>query len=233
MNKETNIHVFISFFRFGENRFWAFKQMLLGPRIFSEIPGLQFYKFLGTGGAKGFSLWPDFGTYAILTVWKSPTAFIEFQKKNPYWQEYRSHAKQQRTLGLIPIHSHGLWSGMNPFAEHQIKDFSVGDAQVAVLTRATLHWKRLISFWRSVPLASKTIEKAKGVHFYKGVGEWPFVQQATVSIWDNFQAVHDFAYKQQGHAAIVRKTRKQKWYQEDLFSRFVVLTDTQFQDIKK
>ena len=72
---------------------------------------------------------------------------------------------------------------------------------------------------------------AKGVLFYKGVGEWPWIQQATVSIWESFQAVNQFAYQHKGHAEIVRKTRQQKWYKEDLFSRFVVYSDTEFQEL--
>jgi hypothetical protein len=84
----------------------------------------------------------------------------------------------------------------------------------------------LFSFWKSVPLASKAIENAKGVQYYKGIGEWPFIQQATISIWDNFEAVNTFAYKDKAHADIVKKTKQMKWYKEDLFSRFYLISDT-------
>ena len=77
-----------------------------------------------------------------------------------------------------------------------------------------------------MPAASKAIEKAVGVHYFKGIGEWPFIQQATVSIWENFESVNTFAYKDKAHAAIVKKTRQMKWYKEDLFSRFQLLSDT-------
>ena len=204
--------------------------MLLGPRALSGTEGLSFIKFLGTGGGQGFSLWPDFSTYAILTVWETPHAFQAFQQENRYWHRYESRAHDQRILGLVPVHSHGLWSGQNPFAPYQVKELLPEGKQVAVLTRATLHWKRLWSFWRAVPKAAKNIESAKGVLFYKGVGEWPWIQQATVSIWENFQAVHHFAYQQKGHTEIVRKTRQQKWYKEDLFSRFVVYSDQTFRN---
>ena len=77
----------------------------------------------------------------------------------------------------------------------------------------------------AVPFASRAINKAKGVLFYKGIGEWPFIQQATISIWDNFEAVNMFAYKNFQHAKIVKKTRQNKWYKEDLFSRFYLISD--------
>ena len=97
------------------------------------------------------------------------------------------------------------------------------DLPVAIITRATLNYSKLFEFWNSVPKASKAIKNAKGVKWFKGIGELPFVQQATFSIWDNLQSVKDFAYKNADHSEIVKKTKKRKWYKEDLFSRFVVL----------
>ena len=59
----------LTLFSFRKNKFWAFKQMgTVGFRM-KSITGLQFYKFLGTGGGQGFSLRPDFSTYAFLGVW--------------------------------------------------------------------------------------------------------------------------------------------------------------------
>ena len=67
---------------------------------------------------------------------------------------------------------------------------------VAVITRATLSvLNRLIEFWKSVPHASSAIENAAGVKYFKGIGEWPFVQQATLSIWNSFEDVEKFAYQ--------------------------------------
>ena len=99
------------------------------------------------------------------------------------------------------------------------------DKKAVVITRATLRWTRLLSFWRSVPKASKAIENAPGIQYYKGIGEWPFIQQATVSIWDNFDAVNSFAYKSKIHTNIIKQTRQKKWYKEDLFSRFYLISD--------
>jgi hypothetical protein len=79
---------------------------------------------------------------------------------------------------------------------------------------------------KAVPAASRAIKQAKGVSYYKGIGEWPFIQQATVSIWDDFDAVNRFAYQGKQHAKIVQQTRQKKWYKEDLFSRFYLLSDT-------
>lgn len=224
---------FVDFFQFTDNRYWAFKQMMLGPQEMAKSRGLLFFKFLGTGGGKGFSLRPDFGTYAIVTLWDQDSDYHNFTTSNHYWELYRQKASTQRTISMIPVKSHGLWNGTNPFHQKLFQDLDDKEAKVAVLTRATLNWNRLFSFWRSVPKAAKTIETAKGVLYYKGVGEWPWVQQATISIWENFQAVNNYAYRHKGHAEIVKKTRAKKWYKEDLFSRFVVVDDTNYQSINK
>ena len=50
----------ISIFNLKSNKFWAFKQMAISRGILKELNGLNFYKILGTGGGKGFSLGPDF-----------------------------------------------------------------------------------------------------------------------------------------------------------------------------
>jgi hypothetical protein len=121
----------------------------------------------------------------------------------------------------------------NPFYQHHNQDtLDNKNLKAVVITRATLKWNRLFSFWRAVPAASKAIIQAKGVSFYKGIGEWPFIQQATVSIWENFEAVNTFAYKGIQHATIVRKTREKKWYKEDLFSRFYLLSDTTIKSVE-
>ena len=223
--------VFIDIFQFNTNRFWAFKQMILGPKAIVNVKGLGFYRYLRTRGGMGFSLRPDFGTYVVLTQWDDPEDYKKFIATHSYWETYRRHATQQRTLHLVPVQSHGKWDQSNPFASSIIKDLEVGDASVAIVTRATVNWNRLFSFWRAVPNAAKSIESASDVLYYKGIGEWPWVQQATVSIWKNFDAVNAYAYKNQDHADIVQKTRLKKWYKEDLFSRFVVKKDTHFQPI--
>jgi len=55
----------LTFFSFQNHKFWAFKQMGTVSLKMKSVKGLQFYKFLGTGGGEGFSLTPDFSTYAF------------------------------------------------------------------------------------------------------------------------------------------------------------------------
>ena len=216
----------VTFFHFKKNHFWAFKQMGIAPFLLKEVAGLSFYKFLGTGGGAGFSLWPDFSTYAFLGVWETESDFISFSKNHPVFKTYRTKANHVRTLKLRAIHSHGKWSGVNPFIQQAKAKVPPEGDKAVVITRATLNWNRLISFWKAVPKASRAITAAKGIYYYKGIGEWPFIQQATISVWESFDAVQKFAYQSDAHAEVVKETRKKKWYKEDLFSRFVLLSDS-------
>ena len=215
----------LTLFSFKTNKFWAFQQMGVAPLRLKNIEGLKFYKFLGTGGGQGFSLRPDFSTYAFLGVWEDLSFYQNCLQKHPIFKTYQEKATSQRDLILNAVKSHGKWSGQNPFKTKPGLE-AKGNQKAVVITRATLHWNRLFSFWKAVPAASKAIETAQGVQYYKGIGEWPFIQQATISIWDDFEAVNTFAYKDRAHADIVKKTKQMNWYNEDLFSRFHLISDT-------
>jgi hypothetical protein len=193
-----------------------------------SVEGLQFFKFLGTGGGSGFSLYPDFSTYAFLGVWNDRSQYNDCMNEHPVFLQYKEKASSQRELVLSPVNSHGKWSGKNPFKtqENQKSRFEDSNLKAVVITRATLRWNRLLSFWKAVPAASRAINNAQGVSYFKGIGELPFIQQATVSIWESFEAVNTFAYKGKEHATIVKETKQKKWYKEDLFSRFFLISDT-------
>lgn len=217
----------VTFFKFRKNRPWAFAQMGLVPSKLKQKEGLRFFKLMGTGGGNGFSLWPDFGTYAFLGVWDNQKSADDFLSDNEIIKTYYQKASLIRTIKMIPVKSHGLWSGQNPFREQKLQTRD-SELPVAVITRATLRFSRLLAFWRSVPHASAAIENAQGVKYFKGIGEWPFVQQATLSLWESFETVKQFAYRDKAHASIIKKTRSQHWYSEDLFARFHVLSDSGF-----
>lgn len=215
-------------FTFKRNKFWAFKQMGIAAGKLKSVEGLQFFKFLGTGGGSGFSLTPDFSTYAFLGVWNDRSQYNDCMNEHPVFLQYKEKASSQRELVLSPVNSHGKWSGKNPFKtpENPKSSFEDSNLKAVVITRATLRWNRLLSFWKAVPAASRAINNAQGVSYFKGIGELPFIQQATVSIWESFDAVNTFAYKGKEHATIVKETKQKKWYKEDLFSRFFLISDT-------
>ncbi len=70
------------------------------------------------------------------------------------------------------------------------------------------------------------MKQAEGFILSAGVGEIPWIKQATFSIWKSEKEMNQFAYGMKAHADIVKKTRKEKWYSEDLFARFKILDYT-------
>ena len=215
--------VYFFLFTFKKNKFWAFSQMGINNKYMKNAGGLLFHKFMGSGGKTGFSLFPDFSTYALVSVWDSMDSAEKFIKSSELISTYKIKSHEIRVLILDPFHSHGLWSGVNPF---KIEKSTVNkNSKIAIITRATLNFSKLISFWKSVPDSSKAISKAKGVYYFKGIGEIPFIQQATISLWNSLNDVLEFAYKSKSHSKIVKKTRKENWYKEELFSRFYLIKD--------
>lgn len=206
----------ITFFRYPKkNRWWAFNQMQLSQRILAQMEGVKFGKLLGTGGGFGFSLKPDFGTYALLIVWKDKS-----QAKHYYGSELFSRfddkAEAQTTHWMLCVQSHGSWGGTNPFSTYE----AYQDGPLMVITRARLHWTKIPRFLSQVPMASRSAEKAEGLLYTKGIGEWPALEQATFSVWESASQMHSYAYRTE-HQEIIRKVKKEHWYKEELFARFI------------
>ncbi len=204
------------------SRFWAFKQMAIARPWLRHVPGLRFYKMLGAGRGLVFSLRPDWNRYALLAVWDNREQAENFLASSTFMRRYRLHAASLSTVIMRPVSAHGQWDKINPFwpvATNSAKDLK----PLAVITRAAINWRRMPAFWQQAAPVSVELEKQPGLLASIGVGEAPFIRQATFSIWKSYQAMQDFAYKSAGHVHTIRLTRQDKWYREELFARFEIL----------
>jgi hypothetical protein len=213
--------VTLSLFRFSgaANRWWALGMMGKSTRLFRDIPGMSFFKMLGSGGGSGFAIYPNFGVYACLAVWENEAAATKAFAEHPDWQVLYDRAEQQWTLYLHTLQAHGNWDGSNPFAIN--RDIAYEGQLMGVLTRATIRPSRLLRFWRSVPNSSQMILRQPGHLFSIGIGELPLIQQATFSLWTNLEAIKRYAYQEGPHKKVVQQTRHYDWYSEELFARFL------------
>ena len=125
--------------------------MYLAEFLLKKIPGLNFYKLLGTGAGAGFSLYPDFSTYAILCVWEKESYAKAFIENSDHSKLISEKALSREDFFLKTIKSHGLWGGVNPF--HSNKDEINKKNKIGIINRATLNKNRLFEFWKSVPKA--------------------------------------------------------------------------------
>ncbi len=217
MNKQS---VTISFFKYQGvgAKWWAMKQMQEAQDSLRQINGLQFCKLLGSGAGDGFSILPDLSTYAFLGVWQTDHHAKQAIQDAPVLQEMKAKAKFHFTIFMQPVASKGSWDGQNPFIVADNKNFT---GPVAVLTRASIARNKLLTFWKNVPQVSRRLKAfEEGIYFSKGIGEFPLLQQATFSLWENREAMVNYAYKSKKHREMIRKTRELGWYKEEMFAEF-------------
>lgn len=125
------------------------------------------------------------------------------------------------TLVLEPIEGHGTWDGKACFGE--LPKQSGYEGRIAILTRATIRLNKLGRFWKHVDGIAGRMAGAEGFINSLGIGEVPWVKQATFSIWESKAHMKQFAYQMQEHAEVIRKTRQEDWYSEDMFTRFRII----------
>jgi hypothetical protein len=205
-----------------ENKRWAFSQVVYSPERLKDVPGIEFFKSLGTGGGNGFGLIPSFSKYTWLIVWKSKDFATDFFSTNRYLKEYQTRCKSHQVLYLENIISNGLWSKKNPFRKSENQNPS---SKILVLTRATIKLNKLIQFWFRVGSTAKSLYNSPGILFASGVGEVPLIHQATLTIWDNEESMKSFAYQNPVHRKIISLTRHYNWYKEELFARFNIVEE--------
>lgn len=182
-------------------------------------PKCSFYKLLGSGKNGTFDLKPDWQQWGLLAVWRDARGFIDFYPRSfvPIW--WRLFGIEHWTILCDPLQSHGKWDGKEPFGQPNVTDHS---GPVAILTRATIRLNKLKGFWSNVDNVASLMASAKGYITSFGVGEAPFYRQATFSVWESLDDAKAFAYGSKQHAEVIKKTRQENWYSEELFARFEI-----------
>lgn len=209
-----------TFFRVASfsNKWWAFSQMQLGKNQLKNVDGLTFFKILGSGAKNGFSAIPNFGTYVLFCVWETERHAAAFFEFHPFFKAYQNRSSEQFTAYLHSAEAHGSWGGLQPFE----KNAQLNPTQpIVVLTRARIRFRKLLSFWSRVGSVSQSLEGYDGLVLSIGIGEWPLIQQATISIWKTQKEMMDYAYQNPKHREVVALTRQLNWYKEEMFARFV------------
>jgi len=187
---------------------------------------LKFYKLMGSGKNGTFDIMPDFNQWAIMVFYEAEK-YHEADLKPllgnfilGWWKFFKADT---RYFLLEPYAGHGTWDG-NTFVDPKNKTADP-EGKIAVLTRATIRLSRLKHFWTAVPKTADQLEANKGFIYSIGIGEIPFIKQATFSVWESIEDMKAFAYKKMAHQDVIRRTRKESWYSEEMFLRFRILRD--------
>ena len=181
----------------------------------------RFWKLMGSGKDAQVDLAPDFKHWAIITTWDNEEDCDKFYASSFSIKWFRFFGYEEFTILLKPLSSHGLWSGKEPFKSNV--NHKIDQGRIAVITRAKIRFSKLKEFRQNIKRAADQMRISDGFILSAGVGENPFLDQATFSIWENAESMKNYAYKSFDHADIIKLTRERQWYSEDLFARFEIL----------
>lgn len=192
------------------------------PQELRQVPGLRFFRLLGTGRGSTLTLSANLLRWARFAVWSSAEAMEDFEAGS--WRaEERAQARESCTLVLRPERWRGYWGGVDPFGAVLPHPAGSPVGPVAVLTRAAIRPSRLVRFWRAVPDSQRHLKAQPGLLAAIGIGEVPVLHQATFSVWRCTKDMQAFAYGSAEHRDVIARTHREAWYREELFARFAVL----------
>jgi heme-degrading monooxygenase HmoA len=195
-------------------------------RPLRHVPGLRFWKLLGTGDGRTYTLDDaDPNHWALFAVWDSIEDLRAYEASD-LANRWTQIADESWTALLRPIASHGQWAGRDPFNDATTAAPTrrpAPDARIAALTRAKIRPSQWRSFWKAVPPVATHAKQAPGLLWGIGIGEAPVGLQATFSLWTDEASLRTFAYQGAAHVAVIEQTKTQGWYSEELFARFEVL----------
>lgn len=202
---------------------FAILAMALHHLPFWFNPKVSFYKLLGCGKNGTFDKNPDWQQWGIMALHTPITAIDTNLSIRQLYGTFISRWLtlfncETCTFYLEPTEGHGKWDGKEPFGK--LPKQTGEDGMIAVLTRATIRLSKLSAFWKNVGSVADQMSGAKGFITSIGIGEMPFIKQATFSIWQNKEYMKNFAYHAKDHQEVIVKTRKENWYSEELFIRF-------------
>ena len=180
---------------------WGWTRIVRGPSPWLAIDGVRFAKVLGSGYEGGFSLKPSSSRQGLFLVFHTALAAADFLTYSTLMQGYRERSRELCVLQLRTWSCRGSWDG-------------------TALTRASIHLRKASAFWNHAPPSQNAVEGVQGVQLAVGLGEAPFLRQATFTVWDSVAAMD--AYARTGpHLEAIKAAAQNQYFSESMFARFI------------
>ncbi len=200
------------------SRMWGWSRIVKGPQALQGIPGLLFSKVLGSGYEGGFGLRPSPSRQGMFSLFTSMQTAQDFIANSSLLQAYQERSDEFFWALLKTWSCRGSWDGqsLDVCAAQPIK------GPMAALTRASIKLGKAPAFWRHAPPAQNALVNAKGCQLAVGLGEAPFVRQATFTIWDSVSDMNAYA-RSGAHLEAIQDAAQNDYFSESMFARFVPL----------
>jgi heme-degrading monooxygenase HmoA len=181
-----------------------------------RVEGLAFSRLLGTGAGDDTAPSSDLRRSALFAVWDDEAALDRFLDDHPIARRWRQ-AEEVWHVRLRGIGGHGTWRGV---AVLDRVDPGRPDGPIAIITRADVRPGAWRSFARAGRPVNDELRTAPGLLAVVGIGEAPVGRLGTFSLWESQAAARAFATNMPEHREVIRRTRSERWYGEELFARF-------------
>ena len=207
----------IASFHLVRSRHAAFALAHLGSdRVrLRSVPGLEMWRVLGTGRGTDTGPSADLRRTALFAVWRDERDLDAFLAGSPVAGRWAA-ADEAWHVRLRGIGGHGSWRGFDVLGGLEHGD---DGGPIAVVTRADVHVRAWRDFRADGRPVSLEVQRAPGLLAVAGIGELPVGRLGTFSLWSGLDAIAAFA-AQPRHREVVRRTRNEHWYGEELFARF-------------
>lgn len=195
----------------------ALSHLALDRRRLARVAGLQLWRLCGTAAGSSTARGANPRRTALFCLWSSEADLEGFLATHSLARSWRG-ASEYWHVRLAGAGGSGRWRGV-PVPE-LLGDAGIGDGALAVITRADVR----VRSWRSFVAAGRPVDAdlagVDGLLATLGIGEAPRYRLGTFSLWRDVEAMQRWAHGSPAHLDVMRRTRAEGWYGEEMFARF-------------
>ncbi len=180
------------------------------------VDGLEFWRVLGTGKGDDTTPSADLSRTALFLMWRNEDAFHNFLREQAVARQM-NEAEEHWHVKLRSAGGMGSWKG---HAVPELLEHGTDSGRIAVITRAHVHAKSWRTFGKAGAPVDHSLKGADGLLRVVGIGEAPVGMLGTFSLWQSTDHMKQWAYQSPQHQEVMRRTRDEGWYGEEMFARF-------------